>query len=128
MCVARIFLAIVGAAYLALSIWCSVSPVSTARSVGFDLHPGSGQSEYLVIYGGLQLALACVFLWPLYRRRDLSFCLSVCLIVHACLMLFRTLGFLAFTDIGTTTYVLATVEWAIFLLAGWFWWTTPSVV
>ena len=125
--VTRSFLVTIGVAYLALSIWCSLSPATTSGSVGFDLKPGSGQSEYLVIYGGLQLALGCVFLWPLCRSRDLPFCLSVCLLVHACLVLFRTLGFFAFSGIGTTTYALAAVEWVIFLLAGCLWWRQSSV-
>jgi hypothetical protein len=123
---ARIFPATVGVAYLALSIWCSLLPATTSRLIGFELKPGSGQSEYLVIYGGLKLALGCVFLWPLYRSRDLPFCLGVCLLVHACLVLFRTIGFFAFTGIGTTTYALAVGEWVILLAAAWLWWTLPS--
>ena len=51
----RIFLTVVGLIYLLLSIWCSVDPASTSRSVGFTLQTGSGQSEFLVIYGGLEL-------------------------------------------------------------------------
>jgi hypothetical protein len=101
-------------------------PATTSRSIGFELKPGSGQSEYLVIYGGLKLALGCVFLWPLYRSRDLPFCLGVCLLVYACLVLFRTIGFFAFTGIGTTTYALAVVEWVILLAAARLWWTLPS--
>lgn len=124
---ARIFLGIVGAAYLALSVWCSLMPSTTSKAVGFDLKPGAGQSEYLVIYGGLQLALACIFLWPLYRSQDLTICLAACLLVHACLVLFRTIGFFIFTGIGMTTYALAIVEWVIFLVATWLWWTLPSV-
>ena len=70
---ARIFLAAVGVAYLVLSAWCSVAPETTSQTVGFDLHPGTGQSEYLVIYGGLEAALAVIFLLPLLRKERLLF-------------------------------------------------------
>lgn len=66
--ITRAFLAFVCAAYVLLAVWCAVLPSQTANSVGFTLRAGSGQSEYLVIYGGLQLALGLVFLWPLLHR------------------------------------------------------------
>ena len=37
--------------------WCALQPAKTADSIGFALRPGSGQSEYFTVYGGLQLAL-----------------------------------------------------------------------
>ncbi len=49
----RIFLAIVGAAYILLAGWCSLMPDKTSKAVGFTLQPGSGQSEFLTVYGGL---------------------------------------------------------------------------
>lgn len=114
---ARLFLAIVGLVYLLLALWCSVDPASTSRSVGFILQPGSGQSEFLVIYGGLELALGIIFLWPLWQREVTRYALVVCVIVHGCLVLFRTAGFLIFADIASMTYSLAVGEWLIFLVS-----------
>lgn len=96
---------------------CSVDPASTSRSVGFTLQPGSGQSEFLVIYGGLELALGIIFLWPLWQREVTRYALVVCVIVHGCLVLFRTAGFLIFDDIASMTYSLAVGEWLIFLVS-----------
>jgi hypothetical protein len=115
----RIFLAIVGAAYVLLAAWCIVRPEQTSSSVGFELKPGSGQSEFLVIYGGLQIALGLAFLLPLARDLWTPFALVLCLIVHASLVVFRSASFLLFDDIPTTTYVLAASEWAILLGAAW---------
>lgn len=42
----RIFLAIVGLAYILLAAWCSLMPDKTSKAVGFTLQPGSGQSEF----------------------------------------------------------------------------------
>lgn len=115
----RIFLAVVGAAYVLLAAWCVVSPRSTAASVGFDLRPGSGQSEYLTVYGGLQLGLGLFFLWPLYRESSTESVLIGCLMVHAAIVLFRTISFLRYSGISTTTFTLAGVEWAILLSTIW---------
>jgi hypothetical protein len=115
--VARIFLAIVGVLYVVLAGWCAVAPGTTSKAVGFTLLPGSGQSEYLTVYGGLDLALGLIFLWPLYRPGDAPCLLLVCLVVHGCLVLFRTAGFFLYSGFETTTYVVAALEWIIFLAA-----------
>jgi hypothetical protein len=118
----RIFLAVVGVAYILLAIWCSIAPGRTSQAVGFNLQPGSGQSEFLAVYGGLEFALGIVFLLPLIRSEQTLFSLQVCLVVHVCLVLFRSIGFFTFTGIEAKTYVLAAVEWAIFVAALVLWW------
>jgi hypothetical protein len=118
----RIFLTVVGLLYLALATWCTLAPRQTSQKVGFDLHPGSGQSEFLVIYGGLELALALLFLAPLVRPNTLSHSLWACLIVHGCLALFRAASFLLYRDIPATTVRLSIAEWVIFLVSAWLVW------
>ena len=115
--VTRLFLAAVGITYLYLAIWCSLRPDETSQLVGFDLKPGSGQSEFLVVYGGLELALAVIFLVPLFRPKQVEPSLLVCLIVHACLVPFRSVTFFLYSDIQAMTYKLAVGEWIIFLSA-----------
>ncbi len=112
---ARIFLAIVGAAYIFLAAWCSLMPDKTSMAVGFMLQPGSGQSEFLTVYGGLELALGLAFLWPLYRPADVAFPLFLCLLIHGCLVLFRTAGFALYSGIPSSTFALAATEWIIFV-------------
>jgi hypothetical protein len=119
---ARAYLAVVGVAYFFLGIWCAAMPDRTAKSVGFVLTPGSGQSEYFVVYGGLELALGIAFLWPLRREEDTEFALRLCCLIHSCLVVFRTASFFRFTDIGQTTFVLAVLEWLILLGAISVWW------
>lgn len=115
---ARIFLAIVGAAYILLAVWCSLMPDKTSIAVGFTLQPGSGQSEFLTVYGGLELAIGVAFLWPLYRPAEVAFPLFLCLLIHGCLVAFRTAGFVFYSGISTTTYFFAALEWIIFIGAG----------
>jgi hypothetical protein len=110
----KVFLGIVGFAYLALALWCSLSPESTARAVGFTLTPGAGQSEFLTVYGGLEFAIGVLFLWPFVQRSDPKYPLIVCLVIHASLVAFRSLGFVLFDGLGGATYSLAATEWVIF--------------
>lgn len=119
---ARIFLAIVGLAYVGLAIWCSLLPERVSKAVGFTLARGAGQSEFLTVYGGLEMALGILFLWPLFKPEQISFPLLSCLIVHLCLVLFRSLGFVLYREIPSTTCYLAATEWAVFLGSAVLWW------
>ncbi len=121
---ARVFLGIVGTAYVVLAIWCASMPEQTANAVGFELVSSSGQSEYFVVYGGLQLALGIAFLWPLRRKQDIEGALRLCCLIHSCLVVFRTVSLFHFSNIGPTTYTLAAVEWLILLTALFVSWKT----
>ena len=118
----RIFLAVVGVAYILLAGWCAFMPEKTSKAVGFTLQPGQGQSEFLTVYGGLELALGIIFLWPLYRPEQVAFPLLVCLVIHGCLVLFRSAAFVVYSGFPTTTYLLAATEWVIFLAAAFLFW------
>lgn len=121
--IARGYLALVGLLYVGLGLWCAVAPQKTSAVVGFTLQPGGGQSEFLTVYGGLEVALGLLFLWPLYKQEDLAFPLAACVVVHGCLVLFRSIGFIAFAGIPSATYTIAAAEWVLFLSSAglWFW-------
>lgn len=112
---ARVFLAVVGVAYLILAAWCVILPDTTSKSVGFTLQPGSGQSEFLTVYGGLQVAIGIAFLWPLYRPPDIAPPLFLCLLIHGCLVAFRTISLGLYSGVPATTMLLAATEWIIFI-------------
>lgn len=116
------FLAAVGLLYAYLAIWCSLRPEETSGLVGFDLRPGSGQSEFLAVYGGLEMGMACIFLWPLWRSHQLESSLWACLLIHGCLVFFRGVGFFLYSDLQRMTYQLAVGEWVIFLGAACLCW------
>lgn len=122
MLLTKVVLALIGSMYVGLAAWCSVQPERTSGTVGFDLRPGAGQSEFLTIYGGLELALGLAFLAPLVREEFLPYSLFLCLVVHASLVAFRTAGFVLFTDIPRTTYYFAAAEWVLLLIVAWRWW------
>lgn len=118
----RMFLTLVGAAYILLAAWCSLLPAKTSDAVGFTLQPGSGQSEYFTVYGGLQFALGIAFLLPLIRPGKTGGILTLCVLIHASLVVFRAISFVLYKGIPRTTYTLAATEWIIFIGAALLWW------
>lgn len=118
----RAFLTAVGVLYAALAAWCAVAPASTSATVGFELKGGSGRSEFLTVYGGLELGLALVFLLPAMLNRHTREAVLACLVIHACLVATRSISFLLFSGIGPSTYKLAAGEWVIFLASLAVWW------
>jgi hypothetical protein len=123
---ARVFLGIVGVLYAALAAWCAVAPASTSQTVGFELKGGSGRSEFLTVYGGLELGLALVFLTPAVLGRHTREAVLACLMIHACLVLTRSASFAMFAGISPSTYKLAAGEWAIFLASVAVWWKSRA--
>lgn len=122
----RIFLAVVGLIYVGLAVWCTLAPGKTSKAVGFDLRPGAGDSEFLTVYGGLDLAMGLLFLWPLIRAEETAWPLFICLVVHACLVTFRTAGFVMFQGIPSLTFNLAISEWVILLVSAWLYFLPPG--
>ncbi len=115
--VAKIYLIIVALLYISLAIWCTVAPRMTSEKVGFQLIGGSGQSEFLTVYGGLEIGVALVLLYfALFRPDTIRDGVLVCVLIHGSLVVFRSVSLFAFEGIGSFTYRLAIGEWAIFLL------------
>lgn len=113
----RSFIACVGLLYLVLAFWCAFSPEATSQSVGFTLQSGSGQSEFLTVYGGLELGLGILFLLPLFKQEYLRFSLLTCVIIHGSLVFFRTIGFFIYSGFESITFNLAAGEWLIFVIS-----------
>ena len=114
--VSKIYLVLVGLMYLGLALWCTFAPATTSQHVGFELKPGSGQSEFLTIYGGLEFGLALIFLLAAYKTDMVSFGVIACTLLHCSLVVFRSAGFMLFSDFAPITYKLAIGEWVIALL------------
>ncbi len=114
--IAKVYIVLVALTYLILSIWCSVSPAVTSEKVGFELKGGTGQSEFLTVYGGLEFAIAIVLLPALFRPETVTYGVLVSVLIHGSLVLFRSIGFFCYSDISAFTYKLAIGEWVIFLV------------
>ncbi|MEZ6066411.1 MAG: hypothetical protein R3B90_12055 [Planctomycetaceae bacterium] len=115
-------LSLIGLLYLALAIWCATLPQSTSATVGLQRSVGQGESEYLAVYGGLQLALGLLFLLPLANPKLLAPMLLACVVVHASLVTMRLASFAIYSGFSRTTYLLAGCEVALLLLASGMLW------
>lgn len=113
---AKLYLAIVSLIYLTLAIWCTVQPGVTSRKVGFELKGGSGQSEFMTVYGGLEFGIALVLVASLFRADSVRLGVFACVLIHASLVVFRTISFLCYSGIEPFTYKLAIGEWIITLV------------
>ncbi|QDT71101.1 DUF4345 family protein [Lacipirellula limnantheis] len=120
--ISRIFLTVVGILYAGLAIYCAVAPQKAADTVGLEMKGGSGRSEFLTVYGGLEMGMAVFFLWGAWRPEHARSAVLACLAIHACLVLFRGASFAMFAGIAPPTYKLAVGEWVIFLASIGVWW------
>ena len=112
----RIYLIAVAVLYMGLALWCTIQPDVTSKKVGFQLTGGSGKSEFITVYGGLELAMALLLIAGVFRAEWLSASLFACVVMHACLVLFRTYTLIRISDIDGFTYRLAIGEWVILLV------------
>ena len=124
----RLFLAVVGAAYIVLGLWCVLRPAQTSAAIGYRLEPGNGQSEFVTVYGGLELALGALFLLPLAARDATGWTLLACLVIHVALAVFRLLTLAIYPGTSATIHVIAVLEISIALgSAALYWFTRPAL-
>ena len=106
--------------YAFLAAWCTVFPAETAAAVGFQTLTRSGQSEYLVIYGGLQLGMAFLFAY-FARSKQPRNGLVLALAFYVPIVAYRAITVVAFWPVEPTTLLLALLEWIMLITAAVLW-------
>jgi hypothetical protein len=113
-----LYLAFQALLYAGLAAWCTLAPDRTSRAIGFGLTNGSARSEYLTVYGGLELGMAAFFaltaLNPEWRRLGLLFALCT----YGCLATFRLGTLLLVPGVGAFPKAMFGVEATMAVLAG----------
>ena len=112
-----IILRIVGIIYLLLGTWCTLLPGQTSQAVGFHLINGHGISEYITVYGGLEVGLGLAMLITSFVKRLQLGGLAFAFIISTCLPVFRIPTALLF-EAQQITYVLMIVELLLAILLG----------
>jgi len=107
--------------YLLLAIWCTFAPARTAAAVGYASLSRSGQTEYLTIYGGLQLGLAFLFAWFAWTQQ-MRTGLVLAMALYIPIVLYRSVALLRWWPVEPATLVLAATEWLMLAAALWLWW------
>lgn len=113
------FLYLNAALYLLFAAWCTVGMSRTAPAMGFTALSNSGRSEYLSIYGGLQIGLAIAF-WLLARNPNwhgpgILFAIAL----YAPIVLFRLISLARFWPVGPVTLCTAALEVVLLAVALW---------
>lgn len=114
---ASVYLYINSALYLLFAVWCTLAPTSTAKNIGYTSLSTGGHSEYLVIYGGLQVGLAALF-WLLARNPGtLRLGLLVAIGIYAPIVLFRIITVIRFWPVGALTVGTGILETSLLIAA-----------
>jgi hypothetical protein len=103
--------------YLIFAVWCLLKTTATAEFAGLGFLNGSGRSEYLTVYVGLEAGLAVFFaltaLKPEYRELGILFSLAL----YVGVVLVRTITLFTISSIGMGTYIIAGLEWVLLIIA-----------
>jgi len=106
--------------YLAFALWCTASPSSTALHTGYLALSSGGQSEYLVVYGGLQCGLAVLFYLLARHMAHVRLGISVALGLYIPVVMYRAVTVLSHWPVGSVTLGTAMIELALLAGALWF--------
>lgn len=116
---ASVYLYTNAALYLIFAVWCTVGMSRTAPTMGFTALSSSGRSEYLAIYGGLQVGLAIAF-WLLARNASWHAAgILFAIALYAPIVLFRLISMARFWPVGTVTLCTAALEVVLLLIGLW---------
>ncbi len=107
--------------YFGLAAWCTIAPAKTSDAIGYRFQHASARSEYIVIYGGLELGLGIFYLLAALDdsllRAGILF--SVCL--YGCLAVYRIGTIVTIRKLGSFPYAMLAIEagMAIWAVAAW---------
>jgi hypothetical protein len=103
--------------YVLFAVWQTLSPWQTSTSLGFLTLSSSGRSEYLVIYGGLQLGLAAFFIYTALSQSTHRLGLIFAACTYAPIVLYRVATVARFWPVKSLTISVAALEFALLVLA-----------
>ena len=103
--------------YLFLGAWCTVMPDKTATSIGFAFTKAGARSEYITVYGGMEVGLGVFFMLtalnPAWRQAGLL--LGLCL--YGGLALWRLYTFLTIDGVTGFPRFAFVLESVLFVAA-----------
>ena len=107
--------------YVVFALWCTVAPAATAAGIGYTGLTNGGRSEYLVVYGGLELGLAIAF-WMLAREPAWNRAgVLVAAAIYGPIVAYRLVTVIRYWPVGPMTLGTGVLEasllaWALLLL------------
>jgi hypothetical protein len=120
-----LYLWINAALYALLALWCTLLPTITSQSIGFVELSSSGQSEYAVIYGGMQFGFAFLFAWTALSGNH-RFGLIFSMAIYVPILLFRIISVARYWPVSTTTLATGALEVVLTVVAILLWLNSNS--
>ena len=96
--------------YLSLAVLCTFRSEQTSRGSGFVVLDNSGRSEYLVIYGGLQLGLGLFYVLLARRSEYADLGVAFSLLLYLPIVLYRLGTWLVYRPTSAVTRGTAGLE------------------
>jgi len=103
--------------YFGFAVWCTLSPSATSTNLGYQALSNSGRSEYLVIYGGLQLGLAVIFFILARNASYLRLGIIASVALYAPIVLFRAFTVIQNWPVASLTIATGCLEAALLIAA-----------
>jgi hypothetical protein len=113
----KAYLLVNGVLYVIFALWCTFMPEKTAGYLGFAFKSGSGKSEYMTVYGGLEFGIALFFLAAGLKPELAQAGLLFALMFYGSLAVWRIYTFITVADIQKPTYYFGTSEIILAIMA-----------
>lgn len=121
----RAYLLVNAVLYILFAVWCTLAPEKTASFLGLTFRSGSGKSEFITVYGGLEFGVAVFFLVAALRPEFRSAGLLFAILFYGGLVLWRIPTLLVIAGVERQTYLFAAAE-GLLLLSGLALWLAVS--
>jgi hypothetical protein len=116
-----LYLYVNAALYLLFAAWTTLSPWVTATNIGYTSLSSGGRTEYLVVYGGMEIGFAAFFAWTAASAGLQRAGLVFALFLYVPIVLYRSVALWRFWPVPATTLATAGLEivllvWAVVLV------------
>jgi len=106
--------------YVALAAWCTLKHQQTSAASGYLALSASGHSEYLVVYGGLQIGLAIFYAYIASQPAYVSLGVVFSVMLYAPIVLFRVVTVMLNWPVSPVTLATGSLElilliWSVML-------------
>ena len=107
--------------YFVFALLCTVWNTDTSKNLGYSVLSRSGESEYVVVYGGMQVGLGVIFAWLAQTptTRDIGLQIALCLYIPIVLYRWVTIGLK--WPVGGMTIGVGALETALLFGALYLW-------
>lgn len=114
--------------YAVFAALCTLKASATSQSMGYLSLDRGGRSEFLTVYGGMELGLALVFAWMAWRPVLNRTGLAIALLIYVPIVAFRLIGWVRLWPVQRTTLGTGLLEMALLVIGLGLWFSTRNSV